>query len=213
MTPIQPSQEAPQRGGVGSQRRPKPTIMTTLGGLAVTVNDRILPLLFVSPDQINAQVPSDFADGDYPIKVSAPGQPDVSGTFTVARNSPGLFSRPVDSKPYALAAHEDGSPLTPDSPARQGEVVTIYGTGFGALERKTIDGFLLSGAPPNALVDSLDIQLGDLTPAAIWSGASTDYIGMMITKFQITPDMPSGTALELKVRVNGVESNTVLLPL
>ncbi len=39
--------------------------------------------------------------------------------------------------------HEDGTPVTQDSPARKGETVTFYGTGLGGYDRPVIDGFLL----------------------------------------------------------------------
>jgi len=41
----------------------------SIAGVTVTVSDRILPLLYVSPTQINAQVPSDLGDGDYTLQV------------------------------------------------------------------------------------------------------------------------------------------------
>jgi uncharacterized protein (TIGR03437 family) len=186
----------------------------TLDGVVVTVADRILPLLFVSPTQVNAQLPSDLPEGNYTLTISAPGQPDVTGAFTVARNAPGLFMWGVDSRPIALALHQDGTPITPDSPARQGETITLYGTGFGPTQQPLIAGFLLQNAPPNPLIDTVTIQLGDsFNPVPVFSGASPDYIGMEITKFQITPDLPSGTMLDLSITVNGRTSNTVKLPL
>src|SRR5262249_42817470 len=69
---------------------PTSPLAQTLGNITVSVADRLLPLLFVSPRQINAQVPSDLADGTYPLKVQAIGQGDISSSFTVRRNSPGL---------------------------------------------------------------------------------------------------------------------------
>ena len=64
-----------------------------LNGVSVTANNFILPLLFVSPQQVNAQVPSELAAGNYTLIVHNTGQPDVSATFTVARNAPGLFNQ------------------------------------------------------------------------------------------------------------------------
>jgi len=192
---------------------PTDPLAQTLGGVVVTVADRILPLLFVSPTQVNAQLPPDLPEGDYTLTISATGQPDVTGNFTVARNAPGLFTWGVDSRPFALALHQDGTPITPDAPAIQGETVTIYGTGFGPTQQPLIAGFLLSSGAPNPLVDNITIQLGDFQPAPAFAGASTQYIGMEIVKFQITPDLPSATTLNLTVTLNGQTSNTVQLPL
>ncbi|HEX7569332.1 MAG TPA: hypothetical protein VF492_02390, partial [Verrucomicrobiae bacterium] len=58
----------------------------TMGGLTVRVGDRILPLFFVSPQQINAQVPDDLATGDYVLTISPASGPEVRAPFTVVRN-------------------------------------------------------------------------------------------------------------------------------
>ncbi len=193
---------------------PTNPLSQSLGGVVLTAGDRILPLLFVSPNQVNAQLPPDLPEGSYTLAVSATGQPDVDGAFTVARNAPGLFTYgTTDAGPLALAFHQDGTVVTASSPALQGETVTIYGTGFGPCQQPLIAGFLLPGGAPNPLVDTLTIQLGAFAPYAAFAGAAPDLIGMEIAQFQITPDLPSGTNLPLTVTVNGRQSNTVLLPL
>ncbi len=193
---------------------PTSPLSQTLGGVALTTGDRILPLLFVSPNQVNAQLPPDLPEGDYTLAVSATGQPDVDGVFTVRRNAPGLFTNgTADAGPLALAFHHDGSVITASSPAQQGETVTVYGTGFGPCQQALIAGFLLPAGAPNALLDALAIQLGTFAPSTVFAGAAPDLIGMEIARFQITPDLPSGMNLPLTVTVNGRQSNTVLLPL
>jgi uncharacterized protein (TIGR03437 family) len=185
----------------------------TLDGIVVTLGDSFFPLVSVSPSQIVAQLPGSLTDGNYTVTVSATGQPDVTGAFTVARNAPGLFTWSTDSRPIALAYHQNGSAITPDSPAIQGETVTIYGTGFGPCQQAQVAGFLLQGGPPNPLSDTLSISLGSFQPTPTFSGAAPDKIGMEVTKFQITPDLPSATTLSLTVTINGQTSNAVLLPL
>ncbi len=191
---------------------PTNPLMQALGGVVVTVGQQYLPLLLVSPTYVTAQLPADLPEGTYTLTLSASGQPDVSAPFTVARNAPGLYTNPAYSTPIASAFHEDKTPITPDSPAIQGEIVTVYGTGFGPTQNPTFAGFLIPD-PPNPLADTVQIQLGDYQPTPVWSGNSTDAVGMQVTRFQITSDLPTATTLELKVTVNGRTSNTVLLPL
>jgi uncharacterized protein (TIGR03437 family) len=184
----------------------------TIAGVTVTVNDRILPLLYVSPGQINAEVPSDLPAGNYTLQVHSQGQPDVSGVFTVVRNAPGLFSWTLNSQQYALAFHADGSPVNPDSPAKAGETVSLLGTGFGPYSGFLIDGFFPPDPPP-ALSDQLGISAGGQTPATSFVGAAPGYSGVTLTKFQVPDGMPSGATVPVTVNVNGVASNTVMLPL
>jgi uncharacterized protein (TIGR03437 family) len=178
----------------------------------VTVGDRILPLLFVSPQQINAQVPSDLPDGQYTLRVRWTGQPDVIGAFTVSRNAPGLFARMVDDKAYATAFHEDGTLITPDSPARRGETVTIYGTGFGPYTDKVIDGFLLPNPCNLQLADPVQVTAAGTPIQPVWSGGAGGMVGANVTRIVITDDLPHSATVDLAVSVNGHTSNTVLLP-
>ena len=52
---------------------PSSPLVQTLGGVTVRVGDRFLPLIFVSPSQINLQVPDDLPLGAQTLTVSFPG--------------------------------------------------------------------------------------------------------------------------------------------
>jgi uncharacterized protein (TIGR03437 family) len=184
----------------------------SIAGVTVTVNDRILPLLYVSPEQINAQVPSDLGDGDYVLQVHNTGQDDISATFSIARNSPGLFFQTLNSQQYALALHDDGSVVTPDSPAKPGETLSLLGTGFGPYNGLVIDGFF----PPNpapGLADSVSLSTDGQVMPTMSSSAAPGYTGLTITKFKVPDSMQSGTTVPVKVTVNGADSNTVMVPI
>ncbi len=183
----------------------------TIAGVSVTVNNMILPLLFVSPGQINAQVPSELADGNYTLEIHSLGQPDVSGTFTVRRNAPGLFFQTVDNQQYAIAFHEDGSLITPGSPVKAGETISLLGTGLGPFKGNVIDGFFPPDPPP-ALADSVNIGAGSHFPATMWAGAAPGYTGLALTKFKVPNGISAGTSIPVTVTVNGVKSNAVMLP-
>jgi uncharacterized protein (TIGR03437 family) len=195
----------------GVQVGPVNPLSQTLVGVTVTVNDRILPLLFVSPQQINAEVLSDLPDGDYTLAVHNTGQADISATFTVARNAPGIFFQTVNSQPYVIALHPDGSVVSQDSPASAGETISILGTGFGPYNGQVVDGFF-PPVPPPSLMDSVTISTADQNPVPSWSGAASGYTGVVSTAFQVPSGLPSGTAVPLTVTVNGAASNTVMLP-
>jgi uncharacterized protein (TIGR03437 family) len=185
----------------------------TLAGVIVTVGDRMLPLLYVSPQQINAQLPTDLPDGEYTLRVQWDGTPGATGEFKVSRNSPGLFSQPVEDKLYALALHEDGSLVTPDSPAAHGETISIYGSGFGPFKDWMTDGFAFPNPSDYVLLDPVDVIAGGLNIVPVWAGGAPGYVGVAVTRIRITDDLPSAVTLDLSVHVNGKLSNTVLLPI
>jgi uncharacterized protein (TIGR03437 family) len=177
------------------------------------IGDRALPLIYVSPDQINAKLPDDLDPGTYTIVVKNDGQPDVNGDFTVVRNAPGLFINQINSKSYVLAFHEDGTIITPDSPARRNEVVNVLGTGFGPLSQKVLDGFPLADSPLVPLVDPVTVTAGGLPLTPVFTGGAAGFVGVNAVKFRIPSDLPTASSVDLKINSNGRDANGLLLPL
>ncbi|MGA3024855.1 MAG: hypothetical protein ABSF98_08815 [Bryobacteraceae bacterium] len=192
---------------------PTDPLAQTLGGVVATTDGRILALMFVSPQQINALLPSGLAPGEYDLIVSSLNNPDILTSFTVARNAPGLLTNPVNNRNYALALHQDGSLITPSAPTLPGETVTILGTGFGPLTLPYIDGFPAPQSPPNPLVDPVSVALDGTVLTPVWAGAAPGFVGLVSVQIVIGNTVPTGTTLDLTATVNGVSSNTVLLPI
>jgi uncharacterized protein (TIGR03437 family) len=191
---------------------PDSPLPQTLSGTVVQASGRLLPLFFVSPGQINAELPADFAEGAGTLSVSAQGQPDVHASFTVVRNAPGLFQQTVDGQSFAVALHQDGSAVTTDSPARRGELLTVYGTGFGPTDHLRPVGFAVPQTPPFPLLDAASVLVGSAVLAAENAFAAPARVAVDAVQFRLADGAPSATNAPLRVRINGQESNTVLLP-
>jgi uncharacterized protein (TIGR03437 family) len=130
---------------------PENPLAQALGCVTVRSGARLLPLIFVSAGQINFQLPDDTVLGDQKLTVSCDGMPDVDATFRVVKVAPGLFD--------GALFHEDGSLVTADSPAKPGELVTAYGTGFGpAVSARP---FGLAPLESSAIVEPPVVQVGD----------------------------------------------------
>ena len=185
----------------------------TLGGVTAHIGDRLLPLFFVSPGQINAQLPSDMSAGQQTLTVSAPGQSDVQSSFTVAQDAPGLFSQMISGVAFAVAMHADGSPVTPSSPAVPGETITVYGTGFGATNPVRPVGFAVPATPEYTLLDTPAVQLGSAAMPLVDAFAVGGSIGLDAVLFTIGDGAPSATNAQLTITVNGQQSNTLFLPM
>ena len=192
---------------------PDSPLAQTLAGVTLTVGDQLLPLLFVSPGQINAQLSSGVQEGEQTLTVHAVGQPDASGTFTVQRNAPGLFIQQIGGNSYLIALHEDGSLITPHSPARRGEVVTALGTGFGPYKPQPPDGFATPSSPAFPLVDPAELVFQNQVIQPEFAGAAAGRVGITAIRFRIADPLPAASTIAIKARVNGHESNAVLLPL
>jgi uncharacterized protein (TIGR03437 family) len=184
----------------------------TIEGITVQVLDRILPLVFVSPEQINAQLPSDLPEGEHTLRVRTPGQQPLEARFVVRRNAPGLYLLPDMDAPLALAHRENGERVTPDKPARPNERLILWGTGLGPTKPQVLDGFATPYEPVYPLVDPVELILGGEVRPALFAGATPGQTGIQSIQLQVPADLIKGETLEIHVRINGVESNRVLLP-
>jgi uncharacterized protein (TIGR03437 family) len=196
--------------GAGTAIAPSGPLPQTLGGVTVAVAGRLLPLFFVSPSQINAQLPADFAPGTQTVTVSAPGQPDAQTSFAIVQDAPGLFQQAVNGQAMAVALHADGSAVTSDAPAQPGETITVYGTGFGPTAPARPEGLPVAATPPLILTDPSAVQLGGAALAVGNAFAVPGAVGVDAIQFVVG----TGAAnCQLTVTVNGQQSNTVQLPM
>jgi uncharacterized protein (TIGR03437 family) len=184
----------------------------TLGGVSVMLGDRLLPLFFVSPSQMNFQLPADVQPGAATLTVVATGAANVTANFTVVQDAPGLFQQVVNGQSFALAFHADGTLVTQTSLAQIGELLTVYGTGFGPTNPARPEGFVVPASPVYAAVDPVTVSAGSgtLTPSATFALAGS--IGVDAVQFTLADPTLSGTNAALIITINGQQSNTVLLP-
>jgi uncharacterized protein (TIGR03437 family) len=119
-----------------------------LAGVSATVNNQPAVISYISPTQINALAPLDAAIGPVAVQVTTPAGESTPFAVNQQSASPGFFV--IDTAGHVAARHLDYSlvgdeslsiPGYPFTPARPGETVLLYATGFGALTA--------SGALPN----------------------------------------------------------------
>ena len=191
---------------------PAARLATTLDNVTVRAGGQAVPLFFVSPGQINIQLPSNLATGDHFLTVHVEGKPDATAEFAVSRNAPGLFGTVANAETFAVAAHHDGSAISVSSPARRGEIVSIFGTGFGPYNPEPPDGATVSAATKYPLADAAKIVLGQQQIEPVWAGAAAGKVGVGVVELKVDESIPHASNVALKLLVNGVESNSVLLP-
>jgi uncharacterized protein (TIGR03437 family) len=127
---------------------------TTLGGTSVTLDSKPGYLWFVSPTQINVQVPDDTTTGLINVAVTTAGG-NTSSTVTLAQYAP-AFSLFSSKYPAAIVSNATGydniGPAGafpfPSRPVQAGETVTLFGGGFGPTNPPVPSGKVFSGAAP-----------------------------------------------------------------
>lgn len=181
-------------------------VPVNLGCTCVAVNHRLAPLLYVSPAQINLQVPAGIRDGSFSVQVIAncgapgesasaaqvvPAQSAAPEFFFLQHNAGGV--NPVaatDAVTGALIGPAGLLPGAPSSPARPGEFVALYATGLGLTDPPFPAGTLvnqiaLTAFPVSVTLNGAALSAGDI----LYAGAAPGYAGL----YQINIRIPAGT--------------------
>ena len=176
-----------------------------------TIEGKLVPLFMVSPTQINAQAPHDLAVDEGGVKVtviSGCGTADalrsVEASVDVGILSPAFFNvvNNPDGRNPLVAQHGGGPALVgpPElgaafTPAAPGDVVTLYGTGFGPveppLEAGEIPGATADLAYPFSFrVGGMAVPPGDV----LYAGAAPCCAGLYQFTLRLPADLPDGDA-------------------
>ena len=91
-----------------------------------------LPLLYISPGQINVQLLSQLDARPYTLVIMQGGQPGPTMAIDISPSAPQIFVYAGTGR--AIAQNQDWSLNGSEKPARPGEFVTVYVNGIGALQ-------------------------------------------------------------------------------
>jgi uncharacterized protein (TIGR03437 family) len=149
---------------------------TALDGVRVTVNGKAAAVHYVSPTQLNVQVPMEDAVGPVPVQVTTP-LGSATTTAQMQAFGPGLFLLDPENRRYVVAQHAADYGLVgklglyPNAtPAKPGEVVIFYGTGFGATDPRVPAGRVITQPVP--LANPICIRIGGVPADVLWAGLS-----------------------------------------
>ncbi len=175
-----------------------------IAGTRVMVNNVPAPLFFVSPGQINAQVPFEVA-GITPVNVvvQVSGQTSAPEPLQIAATSPGIFTVPsVGSGPGAIidaSTFQTIAPLPGGAPARPGQVVAIFCTGLGQTNPPLASGAAgATSEPLNRTVQAATVTIGGQNATVSFSGAAPGFAAL----YQINAMVPSLPAGDHEVRIS-----------
>lgn len=181
-------------------------------GTAVVVNGSCAAIIYVSPGQINAQVPVSLPIGGTTSLVVATGAANSdcqTGTFSSAKSiqvgeySPALVTIGGGTG-SAAALHQDNiTPVTNSSPAAVSEYVVLFGIGFGPTQQSFVEGQLAAGLNPikNPIQVTLDGAPLERTAIA-YAGRAPGLAGVYQFNIQI-PATASPGAKPIKICVSG----------
>jgi len=187
----------------------------SLGGTSVTIDNQLAYLWYVSPVQINLQVPDDTTTGLVSVVVNT-ASGSATSTVTLAPYAPS-FSLLGDGK------HVAGEILTPDGsgaygdgtydlvgpsgtfsystrPVKPGETLVLYGVGFGPTNPHVVAGQSFAGAAPTTM--PVNITIGGVAAHVAFAGITEAglYQFNLAVPFAGSGDQP------VQASINGIQT-------
>ena len=149
-----------------------------LAGFEAFVNDVPAPLYFVSPNQVNIQIPYETSPGRATLNLGNPWE-NINYRFTVTAAAPGIFTFP------------DGS-VNPSRAASGGQTVTMFITGEGQVTPAVTTGSTPSGSRMPQPRQPVTVTVGGL-PATVQSiGIPSWSVGVTQVNFTVPAGLAPG---------------------
>lgn len=164
-----------------------------LAGFEATINGNPAPIYYVSPNQVNLQIPYETSTGRASLVLGNSYENAPTYTLTVASAAPGIFM------------FSDGF-VNPSRTAARGQVATLFITGDGAVTPAVTTGSPPSRGTPRP-IQAVSVTVGGIdvgTPQFI--GIPSWAVGVTQINFTIPSNAPTGSQ-PVVVTVGGQASN------
>ena len=197
------------------------TAPTTLDGVSVTIGGKSAFIDYISPGQINALISSDTPTGNQPLIVTNGKDTSAPYSITINPTQAGFLAPPnfnINGIQYAVAIFTDGSYALPTGavaglnsrPAKPGDIVTLYGVGFGPVTPNIPAGQLVQ--QQNTLTLPLQLSIGGVPATLLYDGLAPDFTGLY--QFNITVPAAASGGAPLTFTLNGVSgTQTLFIPM
>jgi uncharacterized protein (TIGR03437 family) len=197
--------------GFATRNTASTTLPTTIAGVQVTLTDaagvtRPVPLIYVSPNQVNFQTPSGTAPGQATLNING-----ATGTVMVNNAAPGLFTIGGSNVAAATALRDpvNGGLITP---------VSVFNCGSGTCtavpilvsSQSTVYLSLYATGIRNAVAGSgVSCTIGGVGARVQYAGPQPQYPGLDQINVAIPISLNGAGTVPVQIAVNGVASNPV----
>jgi len=181
-----------------------------LDGVSVLVDGKPSFVSYISPTQINAQVPDDSVSGQRLVQVINNGVASDMFTAQLQEYSPALFTWPgnyavATHTDFTLAAKPDEFPALQTVPAKPGEVIILWGTGYGPTNPAVPAGQLVPGDQVHTLTTVPTVTLSAKATEYLGGALAPHSAGLYQLAVRVPADAPDGD-WPVVIKIGGVSS-------
>jgi uncharacterized protein (TIGR03437 family) len=184
---------------LASSEMPLPT---ALANSCLTVNGLPMPILFVSPTQVNAQMPFETI-GNVTLTLRTPGGTSDNYNLLVESNAPSVFQvlAPDKTTVSTVFRNDDGLLVTSSHPIhRKGnEALVIYVTGLGVTSPAVASGMPSPTNPLSIALTAPTVTLGGVSLPVLFYGLAPGEVGVYQINVSVPGSVPNGFPVPLVI--------------
>ena len=180
---------------VASSQIPLPT---ALADSCLSVNGLSVPLIWVSPTQINAQLPYQ-AIGNVTMTLKTPGGTSDNFNFTVQPTAPGVFN---------IIRQSNQLEVTDTNPIHKGDTLDIYVSGMGQTSPIVDAGYPAPSDPLALPLVAPTVKLGNAALAVRSYSLTPGQVGVYQIEVFVPDNVPPG--LNMPLQINQGAGSTLL---
>jgi uncharacterized protein (TIGR03437 family) len=176
-----------------------------LGNSCLTLNDQSIPLMFVSPGQINGQAPLVTGAGNLVLHI--PGAVSDAFNLNILADAPAVFRNggPAANLPVIIRA-DDNLLVTASHPVHHGNTLLIYLTGLGITSPVVAPGLPAPSSPLAQVQDPVAVTLGGVGLSVLSANLIPGQAGVYQVSASVPRNVPLGLGVPLTVTQGGVSS-------
>jgi uncharacterized protein (TIGR03437 family) len=185
---------------------------TALGDSCLTVNGVPVPVLYVSPRQINAQLPFSV-EGSTTLVLRTPSGVSDNHNVTIQTAAPSVFrsgvAGPQVDVPTVVRANNN-QVVTLSNPVHHGDVLTIYATGLGRTNPAVETGVPAPSSPPASALIPPTVTIGGVPVEVLFAGLTPGEVGLYQINVRVGGGVPRGMSMPLAISQGGVATQVAV---
>ena len=196
---------------------PSVPLPTMLAGTTATINGYSAPLYYVSPGQLNLQIPYEVSLGLGSTLVTLildDNGANAYYSFYVADAAPAIFTTNSQGTGQgAILINNTSYVVDANHPATPGSTyIQIYCIGLGPVSNEPADGAASPSGPLAQTSTEAKVTIGGVTEDAVFTGLAPGFVGL----YQVNALVPTGLTTtggnaNVTISMNGITSNTVTI--
>jgi uncharacterized protein (TIGR03437 family) len=190
------------------------SLPTSLDGVSVSVGGEPAYVAFVSPSQINAVAPNGVT-GTVPVVVTNSGRTSPPVNAVVQAAQPAFFLWPgnyavATTQSYALAVKNGTFAALTTTPAAPGEVIILWGTGFGPTSPSAPEGVEVPSGTTYNTANTVTVTVGGKSATVYGAALAPGFAGLYQVAIQIPSSLANGD-YPVVATVSGTQSPSTTL--